>query len=188
MKKKNYAIIAILLALVLVFSITYTYARYLTSIDTSSEATIAKWAVSVKEGSNELSTTQKLTLTVNENENVVSGKIAPGATATGEFVIDPTGSEVAIDYEVKIDTANMTNSKMAIESLKVGDTVLNKDASGNYIGSISLADVVANKTTTVKVTVAWTNDEANNEIDTATGKTAGTIEIPINITVKQHIG
>ena len=46
---------------------------------------------------------------VNENENVVAGKIAPGSTATGEFVIDPTGSEVAIDYEVKIDTTNMTN-------------------------------------------------------------------------------
>ena len=94
---------------VLVLSATYSYARYLTSIDTSSDAVTVKWAVSVKEGSNELSSTQKLTLTVNENENVVAGKIAPGSTATGEFVIDPTGSEVAIDYEVKIDTANMTN-------------------------------------------------------------------------------
>lgn len=94
---------------VLVLSATYSYARYLTSIDTSSDAVTAKWAVSVKEGSNELSSTQKLTLTVNENENVVAGKIAPGSTATGEFVIDSTGSEVAIDYEVKIDTTNMTN-------------------------------------------------------------------------------
>lgn len=99
MKKRNYVVIAILLVLVLVLSATYSYARYLTSIDTSSDAVTAKWAVSVKEGSNELSSTQKLTLTVNENENVVAG----------EFVIDPTGSEVAIDYEVKIDTTNMTN-------------------------------------------------------------------------------
>lgn len=109
MKKRNYVVIAILLVLVLVLSATYSYARYLTSIDTSSDAVTAKWAVSVKEGSNELSSTQKLTLTVNENENVVAGKIAPGSTATGEFVIDPTASEVAIDYEVKIDTTNMTN-------------------------------------------------------------------------------
>lgn len=187
MKKRNYVVIAILLVLVLVLSATYSYARYLTSIDTSSDAVTAKWAVSVKEGSNELSSTQKLTLTVNENENVVAGKIAPGSTATGEFVIDPTGSEVAIDYEVKIDTTNMTNSKMAIESLKVDGTTLTKDVSGNYVGSISLADVVANKTTKVTVTVVWTNDENNNEVDTATGKAAGTIELPINIIVKQHI-
>lgn len=82
MKKRNYVVIAILLVLVLVLSATYSYARYLTSIDTSSDAVTAKWAVSVKEGSNELSSTQKLTLTVNGNENVVAGKIAPGSTAT----------------------------------------------------------------------------------------------------------
>lgn len=81
----------------------------------------------------------------------------------------------------------MTNSKMAIESLKVDGTTLTKDVSGNYVGSISLADVVANKTTKVTVTVVWTNDENNNEVDTATGKAAGTIELPINIIVKQHI-
>lgn len=69
----------------LVLSATYSYARYLTSIDTSSDAVTAKWAVSVKEGSNELST-QKLTLTVNENENVVAGKIAPDSTQHGESV------------------------------------------------------------------------------------------------------
>ena len=188
MKKRDYVFLLALLVLMVIISAgTYTYARYLTTVETSSDVTIAKWQVAVKEGDNELSSTQKLTLTVNKNTNVADGKMAPGSTASGEFTIDPTGSEVAIDYEVNIDTTNITNNKIAIKSLSVGGVDLTKNGEGKYVGTILLADALAKKLTTVKVTVEWTNDETNNENDTTTGKTAGTINLPINITVKQHI-
>lgn len=188
MKKRDCVLLLALLVLVVVVSAgTYTYARYLTTVETSSDVEIAKWQIAVKDGANELSKTQKLALTVAENANVASGKMAPGSTASGEFTIDPTGSEVAIDYSVSIDTKNITNDKITIKSLSVGDNVLTKDSEGNYVGTISLNDVLANKLTTVKLTVEWTNDENNNELDTTTGKTAGTINLPIVITVKQHI-
>ena len=188
MKKRDYVFLLALLVLMVIISAgTYTYARYLTTVETSSDVTIAKWNVAVKEGDNELSSTQKLTLTVNKNTNVADGKMAPGSTASGEFTIDPTGSEVAIDYEINIDTTNITNDKIAIKSLSVGGDELAKNGEGKYVGTISLEDALANKQTTVKVTVEWTNDEANNTKDTATGINAGTLEIPVNVVVKQHI-
>ncbi len=191
--------IAVLLLLLIIGVGTYTYSRYTSSATANSTASIAKWAVKVN-GTDFSTTTQTLTPTItwDTNEFVADGKIAPGRTGTFTIELDPTGSEVAIDYVLKIDSSAITGitnsaSKISVTgaTYKVGD---GESQSATITGSDgititeALADVQANKTVTVTVTIGWDNDsDKQNTADTENGATAGDIIVPTTITAKQHI-
>ena len=129
---------------------------------------------------------------------VKDGTIAPGRKATFDIVIDPTDSEVAIDYTLKIDTSAITgltngNSNVSITKAqyKFGDGAVqsaNITSADGVTISESLADVEAGKALTMTVTVEWDNeDDENNAADTANGVQGGTITIPVTVTAMQHI-
>ena len=185
MKKRNLVTLLLVVALLLSFG-GFTFARYVTEVSGKGEVSVAKWAVKVTDGTDELSDSVKVPFTVTANANVVSGKVAPGSTAVGNLTIDPTGSEVAIDYSISIDASNLTDAGLAIKSVKVGDNALTS-SNGAYTGSLSLTEVTDGTKVNVTIEVEWVNDEANNTKDTATGINAGTLEIPVNVVVKQHI-
>lgn len=183
--KKKY-LLGILLLLVFVLAGSYTYARYATEFTGKGTVEVAKWAVKLTSGGTEITEDTAITLTVAENANVASGKMAPSVAATGTLVLDPTGSEVAIDYTVKIDNSNLKDG-MAIKSVTANGTELTKDASDEYTGSLSLAEVESSTQVTLVITVEWANNEANNASDTEIGMTANSLEIPVVVTAKQHI-
>lgn len=173
---RNLLIIAILLMLVTI-SLS-SYAIYKSSATGTASADVAAWVVKV-DGTNIVSSN---TFTANDivwsqNSNIKSGKIAPGSQGTITFEIDASESEVALDYTVSVDTANITNNKITVTN-----------AGANASGTIAYSSTAANMKKTVTINVAWTAEdvEATNTSDMAIAGT--TIEIPIVVTVTQHTG
>lgn len=165
---KKLMIIVLMLVVVGLYFVSGTYARYTDSYTGTSKVTVAKWAVKLKDGANaELNKTFDLPFTVEENSNVVSGKIAPATEATATLNLDLTGTEVAVDYTAEITKADLAtffgNSASNVTVAVTGGTTTEEN--GKYIatGTVDLVN------------------------DTATGVTAGTLTFPVTVTLQQHI-
>lgn len=188
--------IFILIALVLlVYLIGVTYARYSSTGVASADVQVAKWAVVIKSGDTVLnSTSQPITFTVQSNTNVVPNKIAPAVTAVAEVELDLTGTEVAVDFDAVIDQSKITEALVgpSYDKLTLTTEVDGTTYTSGTSQPIALVDnkafTAANGKKKVKLTLTWENDDNNNPDDTATGEAAKTIQIPVTLTAKQHIG
>ena len=194
--KKGILAVAIIACLVAV--IGGTYSRYISKGTANTTANVAKW--SVKLNGTDMSTapiTKDVALTYVANDYVKADTIAPGRKAKFDVVLDPTGSEVAIDYVLKIDTSAITGltnntSKVSITNAqyKIGSGAVqtaNITSADGVTISESLADVESNKSLTMTITLEWENDEDLNAADTANGIQGGTITVPVTVTAMQHI-
>ena len=109
-KIKNGILVAVVIAF-LIAIIGGTYARYSSSGTANGAGEIAKWHVTL--GGQDISSQAKtidVNLTADEesNTNTTSGKLAPGQVLSGIFKVDPTGSEVAVDYLLSIGSVQAT--------------------------------------------------------------------------------
>jgi len=187
------AIFVVIALLIFVYLISSTYARYSTEGKANGEVDIAKWAVKMTadDGTTLDSTTKDITFTVQSNPDVVPGKIAPAVTAKAVIELDLTGTEVSVDFIPTIGSYTPTTlpsaDKISLTSEVEGGTV----GSSNYIQLVDNSAFTAeNGKKKVTLTLTWTNDDANNANDTATGMLADgsrTITIPVTLKVQQHI-
>ncbi len=201
-KVKNGILVAVVIAF-LIAIIGGTYARYSSSGRVDSAGEIAKW--NIKLGNQDISSETKtidvtLAPDTESNENVKSGKLAPGQKLSGTFKVDPTGSEVAVDYLLSIGSVQVSggtwNEGSEVSLSKV--TALLEDetdateltiAEGGTTYFENLTDVLNGKDVTFKVYVTWENNEdANNDTDTKNGVSVTQITIPVTVVVRQHIG
>ena len=185
--------LALLIALLVIAGAgVYTYARYQTSRTGTGDVVIAKWAAAIKQDGTAVSDNFELALTPVANNNVASGKIAPGSSATATLVLDLTGTEVATDYEVEIGDVTGLPAGMTITGITADGNSLTK--TGNvYKGSVALNNektALVDEEITLVITVTWENNESNNSTDTTAGEgelAARTKSIPVTVTAKQHI-
>jgi len=200
-KVKN-AMLGVLVVLFLIAMIAGTYARYSSTGATTTNAEIADWHITLNGqdiSSQERTVDVVLTPEEESNENVTAGKIAPGHTLSGELVLDPTGSEVAIDYLLTMGNVQATSGTWNTDSslsLSRITALLEDDenateltvSDSEIIYFENLNNVVAGKGVTFKVYVTWDNaDNANNEADTANGAGIAQITVPITVVARQHI-
>lgn len=197
MKKGTIKLIIAVLMLVTIclYFVSGTYARYAESITGNANVTVAKWAVAFKDGETTLANDFNLNFKVTDNTNVVSGKVAPGTSATATIEVDLTGTEVAVDYEAVIDEealeAKFNGADVTVSTSVSGSTTAKK-------GTINLIEDKAFTETNGKVpiviTLTWNGEEADsddkNGKDTAMGKgaTGTAIELPVTLKLQQHIG
>jgi len=196
----------VLVIFVLVAIIGGTYSRYTNTESGTGEVQIAKWAVTIN-GDDITDDTDTFTVTFEEveNDHVVDGKIAPASQLYADFVIDPTDSEVSVDFafelgDITVKSGSTGTVPSNLDILKVcyvengvdGDEIT-IDANDKYTGTIELVDqdeaLTANEAVTVRVYIEWenTDDDADNEEDTAAGIAATTLEMEITGTASQHI-
>ena len=97
------------------------------------------------------------------NENIENGYIAPGKSGYFDIVLDPSGTDVAISYEINVrldECAYPNNIKLSVENTSTDGGV---EVIGNtFKGLISLNDIKNNKTITLKLTLIWENNEEFN--------------------------
>ena len=194
--------IVLMLLVVALYFIAGTYARYTSTASGTAEVQVAKWAVKINDDdATTESATFDLEFTEVANNNVVNGKIAPASQLYAEFKIDPTGSEVAMDYSFTLGTITASAGQEVPETLKVSKVVpVNGGVEGTaltatdgaYKGTIELASetaaLSANEAVTVRVYVEWDNaNDANNTTDTKIGIAAPTLTMKVNATASQHI-
>lgn len=129
--------------------------------------------------------TNNIEFKVEENIDVVKGKIAPGLKATAKVTIDLTGTEVPVDIIAEIDDKKLNSA------FKLKYKLDGKKYNSGTIETIKLEkNSKFNKKNGKKILtleIEWINDINNDENDTILGIEADSITIPVKINVRQHI-
>lgn len=193
MKKSSITAIIVLLMVLTVclYFISGTYARYADEYSGQTTVDVAKWAVSITDGTEDLTNNFTLPFTVNTNTNVVEGKIAPGTTATAKIELDLTGTETAVDFGATINEDDLaTIFGDSADDVTLSTSITGAATSGTTT-TINLPDGQAfnssNGKIVMELTLEWNNNDANNLSDTEVGKAGATLNIPVDITLQQHI-
>ena len=195
---KKWTFVALVVFL-LIALIGGTYTRYTSTASGTGTAQVAKWAVKINDTNIVSNDTFTLTFNEVENNDVVDGKIAPSSTLYADFVVDPTGSEVAVDYSFSLSnitaSAGSVPSDIAVSSVVASTGTSNAvtltNSGSTYSGTIGLASqnaaLTSSEAVTVRVYVTWTNTEANNANHTAAGVATPTLSMTVTGTARQHI-
>ena len=178
----------------LILIINESYALLQTISSGSAEVKTGSWTIKLNEKNISNGITETFTLNNiiydESNENIENGYIAPGKSGYFDIVLDPSGTDVAISYEINVrldECAYPDNIKLSVENTSTDGEV---EVIGNtFKGLISLNDIKSNKTITLKLTLIWENNEEFNESDTNLGTIeANKLKIPITITLNQYQG
>ena len=97
-KKKVLLVLTILAVILLAFIGGQAYAKYVSEVRGEGVAEVATWNFKVN-GQSEQVEEIKLASTCN-NETLVDNKIAPGTSGSFDIIVDATGSEVGINYNI----------------------------------------------------------------------------------------
>ena len=176
----------IMLIIVGLYFVSGTYARYTSNITGNAAVSTANWAVAFKQGTAAISNGFNLAFEVQNNTNVVSGKIAPSVTAKATINLDLTGTEVAVDYTASIDTDALAEAFGA----SANNVTVTVNGSDSATGTVTLKDDAAFTSTNgivpIEISITWDNkdDAASSSDTTAAGKD---LVLPVTITVEQHI-
>ena len=179
-------VLALLLVTAIAFSM-YAYAKYKTTLTGNGTATVAKWSFKVN-GQTQTIPDIDLATTMKKVNNVAENKLAPGTEGSFDLNLDATGSEVAIDYNIKLAvTEKPTNLRFYTDSSYTKE-IASTDGVMNVSGVMSLEEVKTIQTKTIYWKWAYqTGDtdeakKANDKIDTDDSKKSVTMTITVTVT------
>ena len=173
---KKLLVVAVLLFLITI-SFT-TYAIYKSSATGTGSVNAAAWVVKVNNEDVVANNTFTLgsitwaTPTVGQN-----GTIAPGDHGTVDVVIDASGSEVAVGYQVTIDTTALNNNNFTV-ALASGSEPLS--------GTIGYASGAGAMTKTITLDITWTGVDSASANATDINLAGTAISIPVTVTATQN--
>ena len=161
-KKKIILVIAILSCTLLSFIGGQSYSKYVSEVRGDGMAEVATWSFKVN-GQKEQVQTIQLESTCN-NETLNNHKIAPGTSGSFNIVVDGTGSDVGIYYNIKFTNESIKpiNLKFIYDNQEYSsimelETILS--------GTIQASDVDKMKTFTIYW--QWPYQTGNNESEIA---------------------
>ena len=200
--RKIWILLTLIMILITAYQINTTYAKYFTEAQGIVEETIGAWIVKIN-GTNIATEADIQTFTINDlnynsNDYVLDGKIAPGLLGYFDVVIDATGASVAVRYDVTIDfdKLDISDSIRFAKLVKVvngleDETGIVQTAENTYTGTISLADIEAGTTNTIRVYLGWRDDGTgvNDAEDSILGTTKDIqVAIPVEVKASQYLG
>ena len=111
-KKSNAGLNLLLMFLIAVILVSsgsgfYAWARYISRQEGNATAQVAKWSFKVTNGTQEISDTVNFAITRTDgNSHVAEGKLAPGTSGQIPIVVDTTGTETDLTYDITITINN----------------------------------------------------------------------------------
>ena len=188
-KNKKVLIIAlVLLAITLSFIGGRTFSKYIAEVNGSGTADIANWVFKVN-GQEDSVQNVNLLSTYND-EALVNNKVAPGTSGSFNIVIDATGSEVGVDYNVTFlnESEKPQNLVFVYDDTKYSTI---QDLEQDLSGTINANE--ENKTRTITIDWEWQYETGNNEneiaqndeIDTQNAKQIENYNFDIRVTGTQ---
>lgn len=156
--KKVIILLAILIALVLSFIGGQTFSKYISEVEGTGIAEVARWSFKVN-GQNEEVQTINLASTC-DDETLIDNKIAPGTKGSFDIVVDGSGSDVGIDYQISFE--NESNKPQNLK-FKYEDVEYNSitDLETALRGTINADD--EEKTRTLTVNWEWAYETGKDE-------------------------
>ena len=191
--KKIYFCLALVLLIITVFIILKTYGLFETKTELNVQSEVGKWVILVN--NTDITQQENTKFSVDkiiwdQNDEVKEGKIAPGASGYFDIVIDPTDTDVSVRDDIGFDFSEFENTNITITSIQeINDKKIVKTGDNKYTGIITLDEISAGTTNTIRVNIAWENNEENNEHDSNLSSVPNTIlNIPVTINVSQYLG
>ncbi len=200
--RKTWIIVGIVMLLFTSYQIATTYAKYITEATATIEKTAGAWVIKINDNDISNSTSQTTfdidELIFPESEFVVEGKLAPASSGYFDVVIDPTGTSVAVRFDVTLDVSEL-NAYEAINFTAAYRVVNGEEVSANmvrtgdhtYSGVISLDDVKKGIASTMRFYIGWEEEETEegDESDTQLGNLKDvTAQLPVNVVISQYSG
>lgn len=97
--KRRIISIVLLILIAIIAIVGNTYSKYISKVEGKGVIQVAKWAFLVN---GQTASMTNINLAQNyENSTIIPNRIAPGTEGFFDIVIDTTGSEVGIEYNVK---------------------------------------------------------------------------------------
>lgn len=187
-KKKTALAIVILSSMLLTFLGGQAYAKYITEVKGEGFAEVATWSFKVN-GKKEQVQAINLISTCDE-KMLVDNKIAPGTSGSFNIIVDGTGSDIGINYNIIFkDEANKPNNlKFIYEGVEYNSI---QEIQDNLSGTINAND--ADKTRTLNIKWEWkyetglsaTEIESNDLIDTRNAEEIENYTFNISVTGTQ---
>ena len=163
-KSKNKGAVVVLALIVAIILSMYAYSKYTSTLTGNGTSTVAKWSFKVN-GQTQTIPDIELGETMDAHNNVVTPKLAPGTSGQFDLILDGSGSEVAIDYNIKLAiTQKPTNLKFYLDD-KYQTPISETDGTLNIAGSIALEDVNTPLTKTIYWQWPYETGKTSNEID-----------------------
>lgn len=163
-KSKNKGAVVVLALIVAIVLSMYAYSKYTSTLTGNGTSTVAKWSFKVN-GQTQTIPDINLGETMDAHSNVVDKKLAPGTSGHFDLILDGSGSEVAIDYNIKLAiTQKPTNLKFYLDD-KYQTPISETDGTLNIAGSIALEDVNTPLTKTIYWQWPYETGKTSNEID-----------------------
>lgn len=195
LKRLIYMASIVLLVIVGVIYIGETYARYQSISSGSGDVEIAKWVVALKDGSAPLENRFDVTFisTSSNNGNTAPNRFAPGTSGEADLIIDLTNTEVAVDYNITVDTrvlknqTGASNITLTMSDGKGQNIQFGKDVCVPLVDKKKFTD--ANGILRFHFALTWDNasDDSKNSLDTDIALHYDNLTLPVSIKIKQHM-
>lgn len=200
MKKKILRVLLLILILVLLFLIIRsTYSKYYNSASGIINENAGAWIIKVNgtdigEGGGTFDI-EEFNIDDEYGEHIEGEQIAPGTKGRFYIELDPTGTQVSLEYTISIDKytfiSNIMNAigldptneddrskiNIKITDIKVNDTSI--PLTGNEEDEIVFSKIKklssiqsteeSDRVDIIEVEIEWENNEANNEVDALIG-------------------
>ena len=205
--KKLLRILVLIMLIITLFQIANMYALYKDQLQGEYTNLLGVWAIKVNEvdiSSGEENLTFNITedhLTYVDSDRVKSQKIAPGAQAYFDIVIDPTNTDVSILYTLKIKLEEIETAKFKLVNVEnyfqksgeteqiVNDDVYTNNETNEHQAVIPLTRINDQCLNYVRLYFEWEDVEENNQTDSELGQTENAkITVPLEINLKQYTG
>ena len=205
--KKLLRILVLIMLIITIFQIANMYALYKDQLEGEYTSSLGVWSIKVNESdisSGDENLTFNMTednLTYVNSDHVKSQKLAPGAQAYFEIIIDPTNTDVSVLYTLHIKLEDVTEAKLKLVNIEnyfqkpgeteqlTNDEVYTDSEINEHEAIIPLARINDQYLNHIRLYFEWENVEENNASDSALGQTENAkINIPLEINLKQYTG
>ena len=157
-KKKILLIVAILLVILVSFFCGRAFAKYKAEVKGSGTAEIANWVFKVNGKEDQI---QKIDLlSTYDNETLIDNKIAPGTSGKFDIILDATGSDVGVNYQVRfLNESEKPQNLIFVYDNNEYSTI--QDLEQNLTGTIDANE--ENKTRTITIEWKWKYETGSTE-------------------------
>lgn len=161
-KKKIILILTILSSVIVSFIGGKSYSKYVAEVRGDGMAEVATWSFKVN-GQKEQVQTIQLASTCND-ETLLHNKIAPGTSGSFNIIVDGTGSDVGIHYDIRFanETTKPTNLKFLFNNQEYRSI---SELEDDLSGTIQAND--EDKTKILTIHWEWQYETGNSESEIA---------------------
>ena len=169
-KKRALRVCLVIALILLIFLVGYTFAKYYSEIKGGGSGSIAKWSFVANSDKDSIQTISLANSS--DYDSLVDGKIAPGTSGSFDIIIDATGSEVGVDYQINVSEETNLPQNLKYKAVVDGQETEEYDsltelAENHFDGSLDTLNGENKKTITVKWN--WPYETVDSEGKTNTG-------------------